>query len=48
VDLPTGYRITEERIEELLSESLDVSESDMILRVKKPDYLGKSSAVSIK
>lgn len=36
------FRMAPERIEELLTQEVLESEEDMILKVKKPDYLGSS------
>ena len=38
----TGIHISSERIEELLTQATQRSETEMVLLVKKPDYLGRS------
>ncbi len=38
----TSFRVTAERIEEILTEDMILNQVDMILKVKKPDFLGDS------
>jgi hypothetical protein len=38
----TGVRLTDEEVERLLTEETIVTEDDLVLLVKKPDYLGNS------
>jgi hypothetical protein len=38
----TGFRVTAERIEEILTQETIVNHDTMILKVKKPDFLGDS------
>jgi len=42
VEINTRFRVTQERIEEVLTEQTIINHPDMILKVKKPDFLGDS------
>jgi hypothetical protein len=41
-EINTGFEVSEERIEQLLTERTIVNSKDMLLKVKKPDFLGSS------
>jgi len=41
-EINTGFRVTPERIEEVLTLQTIIAERPMILKVKKPDFLGDS------
>jgi hypothetical protein len=41
-EINTGFRVTPERIEEVLTQRTIVNQRDLILKVKKPDFLGDS------